>query len=240
MFRDASRALAVVALCAVVAGCGGRSRRTVPGPDGGIAGLRYSTDFDAAEAPLSEDGAWHHEGTPWTAVESAEGVAFGTQPVASDRVANEDYNDSYAYLSGFPPDQQASATIHLGTVDPSCTHEVELLLRWADSPDSARGYECNLSYNGSYVHIVRWDGPLGEFTFLSSGNVPSGIRDGDTFSASAVGDRLALSVNGVVLASARDTTFTSGNPGIGFYRGIPGCGTFGDFGFTSFTAGSIE
>ncbi|HTQ02427.1 MAG TPA: hypothetical protein VMI54_01180 [Polyangiaceae bacterium] len=213
--------------------CGGLSRRTIDDR------VSYSTNFDTDETPLSENGAWHHAGSEWTSVDTADGNAFGTQPLGAARGPDGEYNDSYAYLAGFPPDQLAEGVIHLGAMDPSCTHEVELLLRWADSSDSARGYECNLAWDGSYAEIVRWNGALGDFDFLAMGSVAEGLKDGDTFSASVVGHRIALSVNGVERASVSDATFADGNPGIGFWRGLGGCGTFGDFGFTSFTASSV-
>ncbi len=231
MVRGASVVL-VLALPAF--GCGGLSRRTIDGR------VSYSTNFDTDENTLSEHGAWRHVGNQWTDVETGGGNAFGTQPLGAARGPDGEYNDSYAYLEGFPPDQEAEGVIHLGPMDPSCTHEVELLLRWADGPESARGYECNLAFDGSYAQIIRWNGALGDFQFLATGSVPSGLRDGDTFGASIIGSRITLSVNGVERASVDDAAFSDGNPGIGFWRGLGGCGTLGDFGFTSFSASSVD
>jgi len=236
MLRHGSFRLAAAAIALFTVACGGLSRRTIYSQ----GHVSYSTNFDADETPLSENGAWHHNGTEWTSVDAADGVAFGTQPLGAGRGPDGEYNDSYAYLEGFPPDQEAEGVVHLGKVDPSCTHEAELLLRWTDSATSARGYECNLAYDGSYMHVIRWNGALGDFDFLTMGSVPGGLQDGDTFRATAVGDRITLSVNDVERASVTDSAFTTGNPGIGFWRGLGGCGTFGDFGFTSFSASSID
>jgi hypothetical protein len=41
--------------------------------------------------------------------------------------------------------------ITVGTIDASCTHEVEILLRWFDAEHVARGYECHLAFDGSYA-----------------------------------------------------------------------------------------
>lgn len=199
-------------------------------------GVSYTTDFDLAESPLSEKGAWHHDGLDWTVVETSNGVASNTQALGVERSGPTQYDDSYAYLLGFPADQQASAVVHLGTIDGSCTHEVEILLRWTDSAKNARGYECNVAFDGSYAQIVRWNGAVGDYTYLNNGSVPGGIHENDIVSASVVDDQIELSVNGTVRASAQDATFADGNPGIGFWRGSSGCGTVGDFGFTSFTA----
>jgi hypothetical protein len=190
--------------------------------------------------PISESGVWHHDGLDWTLVDTVGGIAFGTQELGVGRSGPEGYNDSYAYLAGFAPDQQASAVIHRGSIDGSCTHEVEILLHWADADHLARGYECNLAFDGSYAQIVRWNGAVGDFTYLASGSVPGGVHDGDTLSASIVGAHISLAVNGVERASADDATFTTGEPGMGFWRGSSGCGTLGDYGFTSYVASSLE
>jgi hypothetical protein len=201
-------------------------------PDGSVS---YSTTFDAVEAPISESGAWTHLGLDWALVDTKGGVAFGTQ------TGTGKYDDSYAHLGGFPSDHKASAVIHRNAViDPGCTHEVEIHLRWSDGPHNAHGYECNLAFDGSYAQIVRWNGALGDFTYLASGSVPGGVHDGDTISASAVGDLITLYVNGAEITHANDSTWTDGNPGMGFWRGGTGpCGTPGDYGFTSYTATSL-
>jgi hypothetical protein len=222
------------------AGSGGQAATagsTASGGASGSGGATYSTDFDVTESPLSESGAWHHDGVDWTLVNVAGGVAFGTQALGVARSGPQQYNDSYAYLSGFPADQQASGTVHIGSIDGGCTHEVEILLRWSDSANSATGYECNVAWDGGYAQIVRWNGPVGDYTYLDQyGSVPGGIHENDVVSASIVGDQITLSVNGTVRASAQDSTFSTGNPGIGFWRGSSGCGSIGDYGFTHFEA----
>jgi hypothetical protein len=172
-------------------------------------------------------------------VETAGGIAYGTQALGVSRSGPQGYNDSYAYLAGFPADQQASAVVSLGTIDGSCTHEVEVLMRWADSAHNARGYECNVAWDGAYAQIVRWNGAVGDYTYLGSGSVPGGVHDGDTVSASIVGTHITLSVNGTIRATADDATFADGGPGVGFWRGENGCGSLGDYGFTSFSASSL-
>ena len=214
------QSLATLALaCCVV-----RSAQAAP--------VSYTTNFDLDEAPLSDNGAWHHDGLDWTKVEAGSGFAYGTQSGTAG------YDDSYAYLSGFPADHSASAVIHRESdIDGSCTHEVELLLRWADAAHSARGYECNVAFDGSYAQIVRWNGPFGNFTYLDSGSVPGGIHDGDRVSAAIVGQTITLSINGKQVARATDATYAAGNPGMGFWRGGP-CGSKHDYAFTSFSATS--
>lgn len=201
-----------------------------PAPAAGT--VKYSTQFDLAEAKLSEKGVWQHKGEDWTFVETSAGHAYGTQ------TGTGAYNDSYAYLSGFPADHAATGVIsRLANMQGNCTREVEILLRWSDEAHKAKGYECNIAYDGSYAEIVRWNGKLGDFTYLAKSNVPGGVKDGDTVMASVVGNRITVWVNGKQIATATDSTYTTGNPGIGFWRGGT-CGTKGDYGFTSFSATS--
>src|SRR5262249_49519212 len=78
------------------------------------------------------------------------------------------YDDWYAYLIGFGPDQTVRATLWIDPTISGDYREVGLLLRWADTPTTARGYECNLAWNGSYAQIVRWNGPYGDFTYITN------------------------------------------------------------------------
>lgn len=206
-----------------------------------VVDRRYETSFSLTQSPLSENGTWRHFGQDWTLITSSGGVAFGTQKGTGT------YDDSYAYLSGFSPDQTASAVVHIDpAISNATSHEAEILLRWADSAHSARGYECIFSYDGGYVQIVRWNGARGDFSYLAGGpapnggEVPGGLHEGDTLSASIVGSRIAAYVNGVEVADATDNTWTTGDPGIGFYRGSSSGYLLGDLAFTSFAASSTS
>jgi chitodextrinase len=191
----------------------------------------YSTNFDGTENPISEGGAWSHAGLDWTTVQTSGGIAYGTQ------TGTDGYDDSYAKLSGFPPDQTASGVIHLvNPIDGSCSHEVELLMRWTDSAHSAQGYEVNLSFDGGYAQIVRWNGAIGNFAVLGGGSFPE-LKEGDVFKASMIGNVITAYVNDIQVAQVTDAAYSTGNPGIGFFR--RNCGTNADFGFTSFTATSF-
>lgn len=216
----------------LLAGCGD-SGGGGAGPGGKVT---YSTNFDRNESPISEGGAWVHLGLDWAFVDTEGGIARGTQ------TGTGGYDDSYAHLTGFPPDMMVSAVVHQdATIDPSCRHEVEIHLRWADGAHHARGYECLVSLGGGDTQIVRWNGALGDFTVLDNGSgVPGGLDEGDTISASVVGDVITLFVNGVQVAQASDSMWTDGNPGMGFFlRAVGGCDTRGVMGFTSYTASSI-
>ena len=199
--------------------------------------VSFNTNFDLTESPISEKGAWISANVESTRVWTAGGLAFGTQP------GNGAYNDSYAHLSGFPPNQLASGVIHLASnITRNTTHEVEILLRVSDGAHSLTGYECNFAYDGNYVQIVRWD--PGGFAYLAGpsvghqGNVPGGLREGDTVSAMIVGNVITAYVNGVQAATATDATYKTGDPGMAFWRGGPSISQ-DDFAFTRFSASSL-
>jgi hypothetical protein len=189
----------------------------------------YTTNFDNAENPISEGGAWTHKGLDWKSVVTENGIAHGTQ------TGTDGYDDSYAILSGFSADQAAWGVAHIDAgIDKTCSsQELEILIRWSDSAGSAQGYECMIHHDGGYAQIVRWNGPLGDFNVLGGGSAP-GFKNGDTVKATAVGSVITLFHNDVPIVQVSDDTFSTGNPGVGFFK--RSCGRNSDYGFTNFTA----
>lgn len=114
------------------------------------------------------------------------------------------------------------------------THEVEKLLRWADSAHNARGYQCNVNYHGG-CQIVRWSGAIRDFTVLRGANAP-GVSSDDVLKATIAGNVISVYVNNALIDQGTDTAFATGNPGIGFFRRTAGANT--DFGFLSFATTS--
>lgn len=205
----------------------------------------YSSNFDGDENPLTEGGRWANRGVDWTAVRTSGGVACGTQR-GTDK-GEKRYNDSYAVLSGFTPDQEAWGKAVIRKPDLACHQELEILLRFTSTPHSTTGYECFarcVDDKTSYLQIVRWDGPLGKFTYLADKRGKDfALKDGDTLKASIVGNVITVYVNGVEKARVTDDTFKTGNPGIGLFLSCDngrGVGSNGDFGFTSFTARGLQ
>jgi hypothetical protein len=199
-----------------------------------IAGT-YTTNFPLTENPISEGGHWINgltNGLDWTDVATTPGKAFGTQTGIGP-----DYADSTALLTGtWGADQTAQATVYITSEDGTHdTEEVELRLRSSLSPHSCTGYEINFSVMPQrlYCQIVRWNGPLGNFTFLFTGNV--GVVNGDVVKATAIGNTITMYINNVAIASVVDNTFPSGNPGMGFYM-HGGLGPPVNYGFSSYTA----
>ena len=193
----------------------------------------YATTFPLAENPISEGGRWINgkaAGLDWSDVAAIPGLAIGTQ------TGSDGFNDSVAILDGnWGPDQSAMATVHIAKPqDTSAIKEVEILLRWAISARSARGYEINFGTTGQYVQIVRWDGRFGNFTYLDARPLPNGLRDGDVVKATIVGELLTAFVNDTPVAEVKDSTYPGGSPGMGFY--LQGTATSVDFGFSSYLA----
>ncbi|MGO8925876.1 MAG: hypothetical protein ACLQU3_03125 [Limisphaerales bacterium] len=201
----------------------------------------YSTRFEGIESPLSEGGRWTNNGVDWTQITKKNGIACGTQTGTNTGIYK--FNDSYALLSGFPPDQEAWGEAHIARPNGYCHQELEILLRFTSVPHRATGYECFarcLNSTSSYVQIVRWDGPLGKFTYLADMRGTNyGLNNGDIVKASIVGNVITMYINGVEKARATDNTFKTGDPGIGEFLACDtgqGIGSNSEFGFSNFTA----
>lgn len=197
----------------------------------------YTTRFQVAEDPLSESGRWitgQSVGLDWQDVLTNPGLAFGADGSGRPR-----YNDPTAVLTGvWGPNQTVQAKVR--TVNQRSGHvfeEVEIRLRTTISPHRNSGYEINFrcTHDGSqYVEIVRWNGRLGDFTYLAQAKGP-GLHDGDVVRASMIGNAITAYINGAQVVRATDATFSHGNPGMGFY--LDGTnGVNGDYGFTFFSA----
>jgi hypothetical protein len=198
----------------------------------------YTTSFQADENPISEGGQWTNgqaDGLDWKNVRTKSGLAFG-----ADDSGDPHFADPTAVLTGeWAPNQTAQAKVY--TVNQGVRNvdeEVEIRLRTTISPHRNTGYEINFRcrHDGSqYVEIVRWNGRLGDFTYLRQVEGGPGLYDGDVVRASIIGNVITAFINGTQVAQATDTTFTRGNPGMGFYlEGMAGLNA--DYGFTYFSA----
>lgn len=212
------------------------------------SGQNYSTNFAVAEDPISEGGKWlggKAVGLDWSDVATLPGLAYGTE--SGSGTGDESYDDSIALLSGsWGPDQTIEATVYSINQNDRDLEEVELRLRSTLAAHASTGYEilfrC-LKTSAGYASIVRWEGPLGRFTYLVQEHGPQfGVTDGDVVKATIVKNVITAYVNGKPLMRATDSTYSSGNPGIGFWllrrrgwrawlRG--GAANRTDFGFTS-------
>ncbi len=190
----------------------------------------YATHFPLTENPISEGGHW----ITGKAVALDWGDISTTPALAIGRAGPARYADATALLKGtWGPDQSAEATVYAGKTFGS--PEVELRLRSSLSAHVAAGYEISNSVSSdasAYLIIVRWNGPLADFTYLANlRGRQYGVKTGDVVKATIVGNVITAYKNGVQLAHVTDKTYSTGNPGMGFNEG-----TNGDYGFTSFTA----
>jgi hypothetical protein len=193
----------------------------------------YSTTFPADESSISEGRRWVNNGLLWTKVQTVGRRAFGTNGLRNT------YDDSYAYLVGdFGADHQAEATVYRSPNLRGDPHECEILLRWADGPTNARGYECLFNFAGG-VQVTRWNGPFGDFTELpgGDGSYRRALRTGDIVKGTVVGTIITCFINGEQVAQASDSTFETGQPGMGFFKRLPGKST--DLGFCRYTARAL-
>lgn len=190
----------------------------------------FTTNFAKAENPISEGGNWSNGqtvGLDWSNVQSTSGLAFGTQDGTGR------YDDSTAIVNGsWAADQSAQATVNLK--NRTGVQEVELRLRTTIAAHSITGYEINFSVGATnYIQVVRWNGALNDFTYLdSTGNYK--ISNGDVVKASVTGNTITVSVNGKAVLQSKDSTFSAGSPGLGFF--IANGGANDAFGLSNFTA----
>jgi hypothetical protein len=208
--------------------------------------MTYSTNFPKTENPISEGGRWKNgaaDGIDFTNCRTTPGSLFGTE--SGTRKGSQEYDDSTCILNGtWGPLQTVEATVFSRSQRSDCLQEVELRLRSTMTPHNSTGYEVlfRAYHPGGYATIVRWNGPLGNFTYLNQkpNNNYHGIQNGDVVKATIDGQGLIVGyVNGVEVIRATDTTYTNGNPGAGFWlrvQGGHGGGTNADYGFSSFTA----
>lgn len=225
------------------------TRRTrSPQTTSGSSGAFYTT-FGTTENPISEGGIWVRgaaEGDDWNNPLTTGGHAVAS--VASG-LGGSRYDDSIAHLStsyrSFAANQYAKGTVYKAAgYDPDGSHEIELLLRWNITSGNARGYETLIGITASnqgYIAIVRWNGSLGSYTALYDPGAGSIAlpADGDVFEARISGTTITVYRNGSAIsgATATDSTYSSGQPGIGFW---PVDGALpGSYGWAYFEAGDL-
>lgn len=199
----------------------------------------YSTSFAKDENPISEGDAWINGkavGLDWADVRTVSGLASGVNLPSK-------YADPTAVLAGdWGSDQQAEATVNVKTPLTRCCREVELRLRTTIMARSITGYEilCSVAVSRPYLEIVRWNGPLNDFTYVSRSTV--GCADGDVLRAVVIGDVISAYKNGAKVLEGKDDHFANGSPGIGFYEDRDdvlsklGFSSWTEFGFSRFSA----
>ncbi len=241
--------------CTAPAACGGGG---VPNACG------YATSFPAKvlEQPISEGSIWwngEQTGKLWSDVFAGLGQAYGAPTNTTG--GSGQYDDPTAILQGsWNANQRATGVAFCSdnVVDHINYPEVELRLRFTISANVAKGYEimwrCSdsnaSSVSGSYLAIAAWLGGSGQYTILSI-TLPDnsttmsvtggGVENGDTVSAAIYGNTISIYRNDELQGTVTDSTYATGNPGMGFnyVAADNGSATSGynvDFGFTHFGA----
>jgi hypothetical protein len=223
----------LLAVALAIAGCSGNSQGQLPpAPVTSAAAphqITYTTNFPLKEDPISESERWiggKTVGIDWGDVATTRGFAFG-------RAGPKEYADSVALLAGnWGPKQTVEAVVDRGHVFRA--PEVSLRLRSSLAAHRCTGYEISSSLRGdntAYLIIVRWNGPLADFTYLLNvAGKQYGVTTGDVVKATIAGDVITAYKNGVEIGQAKDATFQTGQPGFGFNEGKNG-----DYGFTRVT-----
>jgi hypothetical protein len=194
----------------------------------------YTTNFPTKENPISEGGHWiggKTVGLDWGFISTTPGYAIGT-------TGPKRFADSVALLTGnWGPTQTAEAVVRKVAIRRG--PEVSLRLRSSLSPHTCTGYEISNSLLGdetAYLIIVRWNGPLADFSYLLDAHGKQyGVTTGDVVKATIVGNVITAYKNGVQLAQVKDDTFSTGQPGFGFNEG-----NNGGYGITRFTATATD
>lgn len=133
---------------------------------------------------------------------------FGTEP------GTVNFDDSTAVLTGtWGPNQTAQGTVRTVGSDTTQFEEVEIRLNSSITSNSITGYEinCSVKSDDPYTQIVRWNGPLGNFTLLDARG--TGCRNGDVLKAINRNGTITSYINGTAILSVTDHAFTGGSPG---------------------------
>jgi hypothetical protein len=203
----------------------------------------YTADLSRDETPISDGGQWLNgrtDGIDWCDVLVRDGACIGevTRMAVAEQRAEQgnlapgadtapvgDYDDPTAVVGGdWGPDQFARGVVFSRNQTNQYFQEVELRLRTTITPHSITGYEVffrALKTDEGYAEIVRWDGAIGRWKSLARKvGVECGVADGDVVEACIVGDEIRGYINGVEITYARDDTYASGCPGVGFNFGV--------------------
>ncbi len=226
-----------IALLAVLVGCSGKQNSagsTSPSSTPAAAPMTprvtsYSTDFKLKENPISEGGRWisgKTEGLDWGDVSTSPGYAVG-------HAGLKRFADSVALLTGdWEPNQAVEGVVEKRKI--TRYPEVSLRLRSLLRKHDCQGYEISYSLNANdnaYLIIVRWNGPLADFTYLLQAQGRQyAVKTGDVVKATISGNVITTYKNGVQMAQVKDNTYLNGSPGFGFNEGKNG-----DFGISRFS-----
>ena len=185
----------------------------------------FSTTFPATENPLSQGGKFRTglvHGLDWTDLQTTGGVAaYGTQSVHTP----PPYDDSIACLDpgqfAIPVRQWAQGTIYANANTGAI--EAELLLAFKITAHSADGYEIDIISADGAVVVVRWNGPISNFTPLTGEITTNVVVTVGAVWYAQIDENGVITVkcNGNTVTTVTDTTYANiagRTPGLGSYR----------------------
>lgn len=169
--------------------------------DTGITPTNVTDFFNRASGNLGSE-----PNSPWT-------NQAGTLLVTAGGVGGNTGGQNYAIFTGvaFPNDDQSASATWVKSGAPTVQSNV-LTLR--GSPTALTNYLCGPSNTGTKLTIGKF--VSGSFTSLASQNTT--IHSGDIVSFNVSGTSLNCYVNGVLVASATDSSISSGFPGLGAFQ----------------------
>jgi hypothetical protein len=197
----------------------------------------FSTSFPATEDPISQGGIWLNgeaDGIDW------ENCKTNGSGIFANGFSTNQYGDNVCLLKpsyrSFSANHYAQGTVYrAGGYDVS--HEIELYVRAAGAAHSWRGYEVYWTNPSGYINLVRWDGPLADFTYLADTPIGQAVT-GDVLRMEVTGTTITIYKNGSQVMTHSDSTWSSGQPGIGF--GVWDVSTvLTNYGWSSFEAGDL-
>jgi hypothetical protein len=161
---------------------------------------------------MDNDNNWPTGSDTYTAIEFKDGnlLLTGLEPINGWRISWPELTDFYLEM-----------TVKVGTCNGS--DQYGFISRVPKPSKPNQGYLLGLTCDGRYF-LRKWDGetqPKGTMTNLIEYTANSAIKSGSNqtnrLGLMAVGNRLLVYVNGVLLGEARDSQFSSGNFGLFVY-----------------------
>lgn len=204
------------------------------------------------ENPLSGGGVWSNNtqgvggNTPPLNMTSM-CVALASNGVTRIAMATHqgiNYDDSFAFVPGFGPNQWCEAVIYKEAgYNPSAAggnHELEIILGCRTSSGYHRWNEFLLNAAGG-VDIINLDGGPGAYAHLgvsTGAMLGRSVNDGDIMRATKVGSTLSFYVNGLLVCSYTGPKVADGS-GIGIAGFIRPGATHNKFGFRRVAMGNL-
>ena len=203
------------------------------------------------ENPLSAGGVWTNntQGTggntpPLNMTSMRVGLASdGVTPIAFPTHPGINYDDSFAFVPGFGPNQWCEGVIYIEpnynpTTSP-INHEVEIILGCRTSTGYHRWNECMINWGGG-PSMASLDGGPGAYTLIGGATIGTAIlpRDGDVLRATKMGNTLNMYLNGLLIHTYTGPLVADGS-GIGIAGFVRPGAQHNKFGFRRVSMGNL-